>query len=103
MDTAGSDPVSPIDRGTKLIVNFFNSSFLMPNDQDPRSSAEELDSRSSETSKSDSATESPPTLIETALISASFSRPSTGVISLKVVNYQKPESLGEEESVRDHA
>jgi len=99
VDTTGSDPFSPIDRGTKLLVNFFNSSFMMSNHQDPRSSAEELDSRSSETSKSDS----PPTLIETALISISISRPSIGVISLEEVNYQKPETLGEEEGARDHA
>jgi len=72
---------------------------MMSNHQDPRSSAEELDSRSSETSKSDS----PPTLIETALISISISRPSIGVISLEEVNYQKPETLGEEEGARDHA
>jgi len=95
----------------------------MPNDQNTKTSAEELDYRPSETSnastppleasrsirgpsKSDSATESPPTLLETAMISASFSafsRPSTGVISLEEVNYQKPETLGEEEGARDHA
>ena len=124
VDTTVSDPFSPIDRGTKLLVNFFNSSFMMSNNPGPKISIEELEPRPSAAfnssssppleasdsirgpSKSDSATESPPTLLETAMISASFSafsRPSTGVISLEEVNYQKPETLGEEEGARDHA
>lgn len=124
VDTTGSDPVSPIDRGTKLLVNFFNSSFMMSNHKDPKTAIEELEPRPSAASnssssppleasdsirapsKSDSATESPPTLLETAMMPTSFSafsRPSTGVISLEDLNYQNLESLGEEESARDHA